>query len=76
MATTAPVVGVALTAETAVPGSATGANHPVDLAEAVRFVLEAAKGFGAGTLSLYDPDEFAAARAMYGSMTRLQEEGV
>lgn len=73
VATAAPVVGVALTAATAVPGSATGANHPVDLAEAVRFVIEGAKGLGAGTLSLYDPDEFEVATGRYGPMTVLQE---
>ena len=76
VATAAPVVGVALTAEVAVPGSATGANHPIDLAEAVRFVIEAAKGFGAGTLGFYDPDEFELAVATYGPMTGLQEGGV
>jgi len=75
VATAAPVVGVALTAETAVPGSATGANHPSDLAEAVRFVIEAAKGLGSGALSLYDPGEFARAVAAYGEMTRLQQGG-
>lgn len=73
VATSAPVVGVALTAETAVPGSATGANQPVDLAEAVRFVIECAKGVGAGTLSLYDPVEFDRAVTRYGTMTVLQE---
>jgi hypothetical protein len=75
VATAAPVVGVALVAETAVPGSATGANHPADLAEAVRFVIEAAKGIGSGSLSLYDPGEFARAVAAYGEMTRLQQGG-
>jgi hypothetical protein len=73
VATSAPVVGVALTAETAVPGSATGANQPMDLAEAVRFVIECAKAFGAGTLAFYDPDEFGLAVERYGSMTVLQE---
>jgi len=75
VATAAPVVGVALTAETAVPGSATGANHPADLAEAVRFCLEAAKGFGAGTLRFFDPDDFGLAQETYGTMTHLQTDG-
>jgi hypothetical protein len=73
VATPAPVVGVALTAETTVPGTATGANHPTDLAEAVRFVIEAAKGIGAGTLALYDAAEFELALATYGPMTQLQD---
>ena len=75
VATAAPVVGVALTAEVAVPGSATGANHPADLAEAVRFVIEAAKGVGAGTVRLYDDDQFTRAVAAYGDMRRLAEGG-
>jgi len=75
VATEAPVVGVALTAETAVPGSATGANHPADLADAVRYCIEAAKAFGADLLDLYDADEFDHAVALYGPMTRLQTHG-
>jgi hypothetical protein len=75
VATPAPVVGVALTAETTVPGTATGANHPTDLAEAVRFVIEAAKAVGARTLALYDPEEFDRALATYGPMTQLQQVG-
>jgi hypothetical protein len=75
VATEAPVVGVALTAETAVPGSATGANHPGDLADGVRFCIEAAKGIGADLLDLYDPDEFDHAVALYGPMTHLQTQG-
>lgn len=75
VASTAPVVGVALTAETAVPGSATGANHPTDLAEAVRFCVEVAKGVGGGHLQLYDPEQFAIAVALYGSMSHLQGSG-
>ncbi len=75
VATAAPVVGVALTAETAVPGSATGANHPTDLAEAVRFVIEAAKGIGSGAVILYDPEELVRAKERYGPMTHLQGDG-
>lgn len=75
VATPAPVVGVALTAETAVPGTATGANHPADLAEAVRFCLEVAKSYGAGALDFYDPDEFTRAVDRYGPMTHLQTHG-
>ena len=75
VATAAPVVGVATVAETAVPGTATGANHPVDLAEVVRFAIEVAKGIGGETLELYNSAEFARAVAMYGSMTHLQGGG-
>lgn len=73
--TTAPVVGVALTAETAVPGCATGASHAVDIEEVVRFVLEVAKAFGAGKCRLYDPVEFERMVSLYGPMTILQTPG-
>lgn len=75
VATDAPVVGIALTAETAVPGSATGASHPGDVALAVDLALEAARRFGAGTLRFHDPDEFAEAQRRYGPMSRLQTFG-
>jgi Protein of unknown function (DUF1177) len=51
----APVVGVAICTETAVPGSATGASHEIDIAAAARFVIEVAKEFGRGTAQFYDP---------------------
>jgi hypothetical protein len=74
-ATSAPVVGVALTAEVAVPGSATGASHPGDIELAVRFCLEVAKAFGAGQCRLHDPVEWDLIQRRYGSMTRLQTMG-
>lgn len=75
VATPAPVVGVALTAEVAVPGSATGASHPADIELAVRFCLEVAKAFGQGTCRFYDPEEWTRIQRRYGSMTRLQTLG-
>lgn len=72
IATDKPVVGVAITAETAVPGSATGASHPVDIALAVSFCIETAKAVGAGRARFYDAEHFALAQRMYGSMTQLQ----
>ena len=60
-ATTAPVVGVAIGAESAVPGCATGASHEVDIAEAVRFAIEVAKEMGSGTCRFHDEAEFAPA---------------
>lgn len=53
-ATDAPVVGVAITTETAVPGCATGATHLTDLDEAGTFMLETAKAFGEGSCSFFD----------------------
>jgi hypothetical protein len=73
--TDAPVVGVAITAEVAVPGSATGASHETDIALAARFVVEVAKGFGAGRLRFFDPVEHRRLLALYGSMATLQSMG-
>ena len=70
-----PVVGVAVTAQTAVAGSATGASHEVDIALAARFALEVAKGFGAGHVSFHDEDEFRQLVDRYGPATHLQGLG-
>jgi len=69
----APVVGVAICTETAVPGSATGASHEIDIAAAVRFVIEVAKEFGQGTAQFYNPQEFALLTRLYGSMRHLRQ---
>ncbi len=74
-ATSAPVVGVAIAAESAVPGCATGASHEVDIAEAVRFAIEVAKDTGAGLCRFHDEAEFATLVALYGDMRRLQGAG-
>lgn len=74
-ATNAPVVGLALTAETAVPGCGTGANHEIDIASAVRFVVEVAKEFTQGKCHLYDHEEFLQLEKLYGKMTLLQTLG-
>lgn len=75
-ATKAPVVGVALTAESAVPGCATGASQVVDIELAVRFVIEVAKDFGEGKASFFNEKEFARLVALYGPMNHLQTMGV
>ena len=74
-ATAVPVVGVALTAEVPVPGSATGASQAVDIDLAVRFCLEVAKAFGAGQCRFHDPAEWEAIQRRYGPMTVLQTRG-
>lgn len=73
--TDAPVVGVAITTESSVPGCATGATHEVDVAEVVQFCVEAAKEFTAGKCSFYDKDEFDMIQKLYGSMKVLQTRG-
>lgn len=74
-ATSAPVVGVAITAETAVPGCATGASHVVDIEEAVRFIIEVAKSYGLRKCRFYDEQEFARLVQLYGPMNHLQTLG-
>jgi len=71
-ATNAPVVGVAITAATAVPGCATGASHFADMEGAARFMLEVAKSFGRGECKFYDREEFARIQKLYGKMNHLQ----
>lgn len=74
-ATKAPVVGVAITTEVAVPGCATGASHPFDLEQAARFTLEVAKEFGRGNCGFYDQQEFEHLTRLYGDMHQLQTLG-
>ncbi|MGN7385478.1 DUF1177 domain-containing protein [Sporosarcina sp. SAFN-015] len=76
VATDAPVVGVAITAKTAVPGSGTGASHEVDIAQAVRFSIEIAKEFTRGQIEFYDAEEFDRLQKLYGSMKHLQTLGI
>lgn len=73
-ATAAPVVGVAITAEAPVPGCGTGGSREVDIEEAARFCLEAAKAWGQGNCTFYDIDEFERLNSLYGSMTVLQKQ--
>jgi hypothetical protein len=74
-ATDAPVVGVALTAETAVPGCASGASQVIDVEMAVRFCLEVAKAFGQRCCAFYNAQEFERLVALYGTMVHLQGMG-
>ena len=75
VATHAPVAGVAITTESAVPGCATGASHLADIEEAVRFSIEVAKGFGMGKCRFYDEEEFKRMVDLYGLMRHLQTLG-
>jgi len=73
--TGAPVVGVALTAQTTVPGCATGVTNAVDADVAMRFCIEIAKLYGQGAMSFVDETEWAALQSRYGSMAHLQTVG-
>lgn len=72
VATTAPLVGVALTAEVPVPGSATGAAQLADVECAARFCIEVGKAFGKGECAFYDEAAFGLLRRLYGDMRHLQ----
>jgi hypothetical protein len=74
-ATSAPVVGVAITTEVPIPGCATGANHTVDIELATRFVIEVAKAFGDGKCSFYDEKEFQRLISLYGTFEHLKTLG-
>lgn len=75
VATDAPVVGVAITAQSAVPGCGTGASHETDIALAVKFAVEVAKEFTNDITHFYDEAEFAHIVSRYGSMKILQTMG-
>ncbi|MFM1651657.1 DUF1177 domain-containing protein [Brevibacillus sp. B_LB10_24] len=75
VATSAPVVGVAITTQSAVPGCGTGASHEVDIAEVARFAVEVAKEFTAGKCVFHDQQEYELLCDLYGSMAALQTLG-
>lgn len=74
-ATNAPVVGVAITTEAAVPGCGTGATHAGDVDMTIRFVLETAKAYGRKQCSFYSEKEFDHLVELYGTMNHLQTMG-
>ena len=74
-ATASPVVGLAITAETAVPGCGTGANHEIDIEEAGRYCLEVAKAYTEKKCRFYDEEEFKKIVKLYGRMNSLQTPG-
>jgi len=75
IATAAPVVGVALTAQTTVPGCATGVTNAWDADVAMRFCIEIAQLFGQGALPFFDTGHWAQLQARYGSLAHLQGVG-
>ena len=74
-ATDSPVVGVAITAESVVPGCATGASREVDIAAAGQFVVETAIRFTRGACHFYSQEEFDRLTRLYGSMKHFQTLG-
>ncbi len=72
-ATNSPVVGVATTSGSTVPGVATGANYPGGLEETARFCLEVAKAYTEGKFAFIDEGYFNRIKELYGSMERFQQ---
>ena len=75
-ATKAPVIGVAITTVSPVPGCGTGASREIDIEEAARFCIEVAKAFTAGGCSFYSSQEYEQLVRLYGAMNHLQTEGI
>ncbi|QMU97526.1 DUF1177 domain-containing protein [Microbacterium esteraromaticum] len=75
VATSAPVVGVAITTAVPVAGCATGASHEVDIELAARFAVETAKYYGAGQVAFHDEEQFAHLVELYGTAHHLQTLG-
>jgi len=75
VATTSPVVGLAIAAQSVVPGCGTGASHEIDIADAVRFAVEVAKETTNGTCQFFSKEEFSRITELYGSMDIFQTMG-
>lgn len=75
VATKSPVVGIAITTETAVAGCATGATDVTDIDKVVRFTLEVAKTYGANACEFYNEEQFNIIESLYGKMDHLQTKG-
>lgn len=71
----APVVGVAITAKLVVPGSGTGVTNFVSLEQATRFVVEVAKDFTMGRAKFYDPEEWETINKIHGSVSHILRRG-
>jgi len=74
--TSAPVVGVAITAKMAVSGSGTGVTNVVALEQATRFVVEVAKDFTMGRAKFYDENEWDILMKIHGSIRDVLRKGV
>jgi hypothetical protein len=76
VASDSPVVGVAITTETAVAGCASGATHFEDIEAAGRFAVEVAKYFTKAECDFYDKSEFKQLNSLYGDLKIFQTPGL
>lgn len=72
-ATSAPVIGVAITSEAPVAGCATGVTNAQQIDAVGRFVIEVAQRFGEKKCQFYNEKEYALMVKKYGSLTQFQE---
>ena len=66
VATGSPVVGVAVTSAVAVPGCASGASHPTDVALAATLCIEVAKAMASPEFDVVDRKAWERAVELYG----------
>lgn len=70
VATSSPMIGVAITTASVVAGCATGASHIEDIEIAARFAVEVAKSFTSKKCTFYDEREYADYLKLYGNMNK------
>lgn len=75
VATSSPVIGLAITTEESVAGCATGASHFTDVELAARFAVEVAKDYSSKKCCLYNEDNYKKLVALYGDCKRFQTAG-
>ncbi|SHF70577.1 DUF1177 domain-containing protein [Vibrio gazogenes] len=73
-ATNKPLVGIAITTETSIPGCGTGVSHETDIAVVNSFCIEVAKAYGRNECSFYSEEQFEGLKKHYGSMSHLVRE--
>lgn len=71
--TSAPVVGVAITARLPIAGCATGATYIDSLEAAARFCIEVAKDYTKGNCKFYDEEEYRRIVELFGEMEQLRK---
>jgi len=71
-ATNSPVIGLAMTSKTIIPGSATGVCSEFVSEIAARFCIEVAKDINLGRCSFYYKEDFEKLVDLYGDMRKLQ----
>jgi len=74
--TNAPVVGLAITSKTIIPGSATGATNVWILEQATRFIIEVAKEFGKGNIKFYDEEEWKKIISIHGHVKEILKKSL